>query len=86
MVEGHALGGEAARDQAALGVVADDVDQTRGEPQVVAAQRHPGARVADERLDGRHDVRVGERHRQRLDPHDGVDPGPADDEHVRAWL
>ena len=52
------------------------------EAEVVTAERDPGARVADDRLDRRHDVRVGERHRQRLDPHDGVDPGPADDEHV----
>ena len=53
---------------------------------MVTTQRDAGARVADDRVDRGHDVRVGERHGQRLDPHDRVDSGPADDEHVGALL
>jgi hypothetical protein len=82
VVEAETLRRKTVADEPALGVVPDDVDEVRGETEVVTAQRDAGARVAHHRVDRGHDVRVGERHGECLDPHDDVDPGPTDDEHV----
>ena len=82
VVEGQALGRETVEQHPALVVVADDVDEPGGEAEPVAAERDAAARVAHDGGDRRDDMRVGKRHGQVLDAHDGVDAGAPDDEDV----
>ena len=82
VLEVQTLGCETVEQHPTLVVIADDVDEPRGEAESVTAERDAAARVADEGVDGRDDVGVGERDGQGLDPHDGVDAGAADDEDV----
>lgn len=63
-------------------VVAEEVHESRGEPERRAAERDAGAGVPRPFVERGHGIGVGERYGQRADRHDGVHARPADDEYV----